>query len=216
MVVTSPYTRSSLALTSSLLYRGHSPFGWRMNPRGSCWDFGLSGDEGHATQCPLDGTESAARPGAVAGGLRLLLQRVAAAHDSDCCCPRSYPRWTALAEAAKHREDRSAAYRAPLLPRDSPHRLPSGGIAAPAGCPLFLPRARQRTVRARHLRPLRHRCAEIAVSCWQNATSPQRQPLPTERLRRFQCRLTTTPGPSDAARATGPAATVPAIAREWG
>jgi hypothetical protein len=34
-------------------------------------------------------------------------------------------------------EDRARSHRAPLLPRDSRHRLPSRGLAEPTGCPVF-------------------------------------------------------------------------------
>jgi len=44
-------------------------------------------------------------------------------------------------------------------------------------------RARRRTVRARPLKPFPHRGARTAVSCRQDASSPQRQLLPTGRLR---------------------------------
>jgi len=55
-------------------------------------------------------------PGAVAVGLRMLLQLVATAHDSGWCRSGPRPRQSALAEAAENSEDCSVAYRTPLLP----------------------------------------------------------------------------------------------------
>ncbi len=98
------------------------------------------------------------------------------------CGPESDPHWSALAEAGADGEGGSPSHRAPLLPRDSRHGLSTRRIAAPTGCPLF-PRAWQRTARARPLRPFRHRGARTPVSCRHEASSPQRQLLPTARLR---------------------------------
>ena len=56
--------RSFSPETALALLRGHLwrvvgiPFPWRMNPRGSSWDFCLSGDEDGGVECPLGRAES--------------------------------------------------------------------------------------------------------------------------------------------------------------
>jgi len=63
VAVTLPQDRPNLARRHPPLYRGHS-ISLAEEPLGRCCYLCLSDDVGRATECPLGGPESAARPGA--------------------------------------------------------------------------------------------------------------------------------------------------------